>query len=143
MADAYDTLNDAVYQAAVKTRAIYGNQHEAISVVYEGKDGKFYFTEPTTGEKSNSRVNAKLEIPKGSARFIVHNHPDGKDNDAFSDDDLANAERLKVPSAIIFGKDPTIRIYTPGVTKTDSIPVRGSRNRQRMSKGDEFKGMMQ
>jgi hypothetical protein len=32
--------------------------------------------------------------------------------------DIANAERLGVPSAIIFGKEPVMRVFTPGVTKS-------------------------
>lgn len=140
VAAAYETLNEAVYHAALATREKYGNKDEAISVVYE-ENGRFHFTEPFSEKRNSEKVKGRFKIPKGGLRFIVHNHPDGKENDKFSDDDIENAERLGVPSAIIFGADPTIRIYTPNVTKTER---RGTRTDiTRVSRGDEFAGMMQ
>lgn len=142
MSDAagYETLNEAVYYAALATREKYGNKHEAISVIFE-KDGRFHYTPPLSEKESSKNVKAQVTIPKGGLRFVVHNHPPGSENEKFSDTDIGNAERLGVPSAIIFGSDPTIRIFTPGATRIEREGT--SAKAKRVSLGDEFAGTMQ
>jgi hypothetical protein len=138
--DGYDTLDTALIEAATATRELHGNRYESISLVYE-KDGRYYFTPPATQRKSDKQVKAAISFPKGAtARMLVHNHPEASDHDRFSAEDVQMATALKVPSAIIFGKDaPTIRVFTPGVSKVEG-PQRGPRAKlhQQTSKGEEF-----
>jgi hypothetical protein len=132
MADPFDTLNDAFYSAANAVREKFGNQEEAISILYE-LGGKFYFADPV-GRGSDNRTAGQFKIPKAARlRGIVHNHPEADLNDRFSPDDIENAERLGVPSAIIFGSTaPQIRLFTPGQT-----PVRKD-HRLRYSYGEPY-----
>jgi hypothetical protein len=135
----YATLEEAVYYAADTARAVYRDRHEAISVVYE-QDGRFFFTPPRSqGQRSGSNAQQKVEIPKGSARYIVHNHPGGKGEDVFSQDDIEMAEQLRVPSAIIFGREQAkIRVFRPGHSIVTAVQDRGTRRAQRTSLGDPF-----
>lgn len=136
----YDSLNEAVYQAAAAARAAYEDRYEAISVVYE-LDGKFFFTPPyTSGQKSGANTRANVKFPKGAQlRFIVHNHPSGAGASTFSQEDIEVAERLGLPSAIVFGRDePTIRVFHPGTTSTRTAVDKGTRRAVRISDGDPF-----
>lgn len=134
--DAYDTVNEAVYHAATATREKFANKGEAISLVYQ-KDGKFYFTEPQ-GQDETASVRGEFKIPKGATlAHIIHNHPDGTgDNTYFSPGDIEMATQLKIPSAIIFGADPHISIYTPGVTPVERFGT--GAKRMNRSKGSPF-----
>lgn len=138
--DPYESLNDAIYYAAKAAREKFANKAEAITIVYE-HDGKFFFAPPTTTKRGDSKAQGAFKIPKTAVvRGIVHNHPEGRESDRFSPDDLAMAEKLKVPSAIVFGgSNPTIRLFTPGQTKIESDP----RRRLKWSMGDSFAGTMQ
>jgi hypothetical protein len=131
---AYDSLEAAVYYAADAARAIYGNKREAISIVYE-QDGRFHFTPPVSEQEAHGphRAKAAIPIPKGSARYIVHNHPSGDRDHLFSENDIAMAHELRVPSAIIFGREtPTIRVFQPDSTSVTRV------RRARASLGDAF-----
>ena len=132
----YQTLDEAVYYAAEAAREIYADRQEAMSLVYE-KEGQFFFTPPASRQRSSKDVRTTVAIPKGSLRFIVHNHPAGEGQDTFPEEDLAAAERLKVPSAITFGRAAsTIRVFRPGVTAVIETLNQGTRTRQ--SKGEDF-----
>lgn len=130
--DGVEDINQAIYQAAVEARSVYEDKEEAISLIYE-KEGKYYFTPPYSTHAKEDRGRAKVTIPKGSLRYIVHNHPSGKGADKFSGEDIDIADKLGVPSAIIFGKNPVIRTYIPGETKTSRHYSGG-----KQSAGDEF-----
>jgi hypothetical protein len=113
----YDSLLEAQKAAANVARTVYKDKHEAISLVYE-KDGKFYYTPPVNRNDAaagNSHASANIQIPAGSLRSLVHNHPNGVDNHLFSEDDTTMANKYKVPSVIIYGHDvPSYKIYMPG-----------------------------
>lgn len=131
---AYDSLEAAIYYAADAARAIYGNKREAISIVYE-QDGRFFFTPPTSEQRGRGpyRAKATIQVPKGSVRYLVHNHPSGPSDSLFSEDDIAMAQELGVPSAIIFGREaPTIRVFQPGATNVKRV------RRARSSLGEPF-----
>lgn len=132
----YSSVDEAVHHAAQAARAIYANNSEAISIVYE-VDGKFYFTPPASRGRSNKQASNTVKIPPGSARFIVHNHPSGEAAAEFNEDDISIADKLGVPSAIIFGDaDPSIRVYRPGQSRVKQSLVQGQRIRT--SLGDPF-----
>lgn len=132
--DGFDSENEAVYQAAQATRAVYQNKAEAISIVYQDGD-RYYFTPPDTQFREKAAASTAQRIP-ASAKVVhlVHNHPKGKGgDDEFSEDDIGNANRLKVPSTIIYGEQGIMRTFMPGKSR-----VRTLVGPRKASYGEEF-----
>lgn len=130
--DGFESIEDAIFSAAERTREVTSDRSEAITLVYE-KDGKFFYVEPQ-GDGTYGRVKQALKFPKGSRiAALVHNHPRelagvGKDGmlDHFSPADIKQAQALNVPSYIAFGDSMRINEYLP----QERAP--------RISKGREF-----
>lgn len=141
----YNVFEEAVRAALRACWEKSQNKHEFISVVYE-VDGQYLFTEPSsTSTTGRSRTaTAAVKIPEGSLRAIVHNHPKGKSNEIFSGKDVEQAEKLGVPSFIIFAPregGPEMRVYRPGQTETQTRLPGQSSNYQgllKTSNGDKF-----
>ena len=102
-------------------------------------DGTYGYStiSPQQGE---TNFQMRVALPKDhKLACIVHSHP-GNDQDGqyFSPDDINVANQLKVPSFIRFNRDDTIRRFTPGVTKTTSIPMSGHPFGVKAAVGDQI-----
>lgn len=138
--DGYDTVDEAIHDAATAARSQYGNHYEAMLLVYE-LGGRYYFDPPHTDpNKSGANVRARIVIPKGAKpAALVHNHPAGAGMAEFSQEDVEVAERLKIPSAIIYGRnDPVIRLFRPGASPMRMSRDGGSGRPIRVSDGEPF-----
>lgn len=130
----YADLDDSV---AAALAALTGQEFEHIGLVYQDENG-VKSTPPQTTQRS-AKVKANIIIPKGSLRALFHNHPTAKGDqrslrsvgggEKFSEDDIAQARKLGVPSYIL---TPSGRVlmFDPTTNKTTEvlaqIPVRSS-----------------
>ena len=99
---------------------------EQAAAIIKGTDGQYRYTTSVPGTQDNFSMHVGLRQGESLAG-IMHSHP-GTDNDAkvFSPNDIDTANQLKVPSYVQFsGQNNAIRMYTPGVTKTRSVPSQG------------------
>lgn len=129
----YDNLDDAANALA----ALFPNEgSETAGMLYKAADGKFRYSTTIPGKDDNFALRAL--VPQGaSLAAIAHSHP-GKDTQYqyFSPADLKTADQLKLPSYIRFLAGNDTRVYRPGVTKTESMPLAGSRFDQTVARGD-------
>lgn len=116
----YQTLDDAVFDAAMAAQRADQDRTEYISLVYRAPDGAIRFTDPQGGTHRAS-ASAKIAFPKGSELLaLVHNHSQAKGvkensgQDRFSPEDRKQAAALGVPSFIVFGENSAIRRLLPG-----------------------------
>lgn len=110
------------------------NKVENAGGIVRRDDGQHSYT-TTAGQSQHDHFAVRLQFAKGEhVAGLYHNHP-GADEHAgyFSPEDIELSERLKVPSYIRFD-DGTIRKYTPGVTKTETLG--SSRFGLRVARGD-------
>jgi hypothetical protein len=140
---AFNSLEEAVYRAAQHARSVYDNRNEAISLVYE-HEGKFYYTLPrnsAAGQKGG-HTQAVLSVPPNSARYIVHNHPQGQDMVSFSENDINMAEKMKIPSVIVYDGEEknsmALRRYVPGQSKIFTKYDNKIRSSTKRSLGEPF-----
>lgn len=127
---------DAAARAFAATFPNNGN--ETAGMLYKAADGKFRYSTTIPGTDDNFVLRAL--VPKESSLAgIVHSHP-GKDalGQYFSANDLATADQLKLPSYVRFLDGDQVRVYRPGVTKTEHVPMSGSRFEQTVARGDEL-----
>lgn len=107
-----DALDDAAVAALWPLR---NREHEWIGLLYETDEG-IVATEPVS-RFGKSRARGTFQIPAGSLRGIFHNHPQAHRKDSayrsqFSDDDMDQVRKLRVPSFISAGDE--IRKYVLG-----------------------------
>jgi hypothetical protein len=110
---------------------------EQAGVMFVGKDGKYSYSIPTT-QKHRDSFALRMQNSEGSKLAgLFHTHP-GPEDDAqvFSPDDLAVANKLKVPSYVMFQKTGEIRKYVPGVTKTKRVYIPRSTSQDYGADGD-------
>lgn len=121
MADLIQNELDLLDNTAVA--ALWSLQHEPtehMGLLYRGTDGRPAAMAPQdSGDGGHSK--ARFVLP-GKLLALYHNHPPtqasraGRARDVerskFSDNDLAQAKRLGVPSYIVAGQD--VRRYVPG-----------------------------
>lgn len=139
----FDSLEEAIAEAAEEVRRQTKNKTEAMTVIYE-RAGKFGYASPgTTG--SGHSVTASLKIPGGSKLMaLLHNHPgadagDERGADLFSDGDIKQAQALGIPSVIAYGNaEPRLSMFTPGKDRTERA-VSSNRSRLLSSRGTPFK----
>lgn len=130
---AYDSVDEASRALAA---TFPDREHETAGMVYKSADGKYRFS--TTISGSGDHFALQAAVPAGaSLAAIVHSHPG---NDAlgqrFSQDDIETANKLKLPSYVRFLDRNSVRAYRPGITKTQDMPMSGSKFSQRVSRGD-------
>ena len=118
-------LDDA---AAAALWALRNEPMEHIGLLYE--QGGIRAT-PTATTNRRSTTGGAFQIPKGSLRALFHNHPARKKRGGmasesrdrtrtdFSEDDIAQARRLGVPSYIAAG--PKLRRYDPATGRTEDV----------------------
>lgn len=120
MTDLYDLLEDAIFEAGQSAHGADGNKTEYMSLIYQTPDGRYGFTQPM-GNGNQHNVKRKLTYPKEALiKALVHNHPSfghGSEDGHFSLDDVSQAEKLKVPSYIVYGDGVPMRSFTPGVDR--------------------------
>lgn len=142
----YPSLEEAIYYAALAINEQTAGKTEATSAVYRMLDGGYGFAAPK-GSDERANVSATLKYPKGSALMaLVHNHPEvlnskGKDGErgVFSGNDIDQATKLGLLSAIIYGDDMSMRTYEPGKDKIEKLQREGTRVRgERYSAGKLF-----
>jgi hypothetical protein len=105
---------------------------EMIGAVYPGAEG-LTVTNPMN-EHGNPRARSRAEIP-ANFEALFHNHPVGRDNHLFSNDDIETANKYNKPSFIAIerrGQQPEIRVYRPGETATQG------KSGKRTSRGDRI-----
>lgn len=115
MANYYDTLEEAV-QAATAAAVGISPHYETGGILFQGKDGKFFFSEPATeGKKKDDGFRIRVKVPPGATPVgIFHNHPvRNRQADMFSPEDVQMADQLGVPSFIINSKTGQIRRFHP------------------------------
>jgi hypothetical protein len=91
-------------------------------------------------QQEESHFEMRVALPKDhKLACVIHSHP-GNDQDGqyFSSDDIDVANKLNVPSFIRFNRDDSIRRYTPGQTKTTSIPMSGHPFGVKAAVGDQI-----
>lgn len=109
---------------------------ETAGMLYKDTDGQFRYSTSIPGTDEHFKFGAL--VPKGvSLGAIVHSHP-GKDQlgQVFSPDDLDMANQMKLPSYIRFLNADDLRVYRPGVTKTEKMPMEGTRFGVTVARGD-------
>lgn len=122
MADDYDSMEDALFDALEAVKGVDGNKLEWTSVVYRKPNGKIGFSAPMGGKKEGS-FSEKIRIPKGATLLsLAHNHPQDKDDHHFSNADIEMAERMKIPTAIAYGPSVDASIFTPGKSQVQKMP---------------------
>jgi hypothetical protein len=132
----YDNLDSSAY--GFKGALDPANKSEQAGVMYVDADGKYRMSIPTTQRRTEGFA-LRMQPPEGSkAAGIFHTHP-GNDADSqmFSPNDLAVADKLKIPSYVMFTKTGEIRRYTPGVTKTHRVYIPGSQDQDYAADGDK------
>lgn len=109
---------------------------EQAGVIYKTKDGKYAYSIPTTQKGHDfalKAINANGQTMAG----IFHTHPGDDDlGQVFSQHDIDIAKQLMLPSYVQFQKDGSVRSYTAGKTKTESMTLPASRAWQTVAKGD-------
>lgn len=101
---------------------------EQAGVIYQMPDGKYAYSIPTT---QNQHDHFALKAATGDSQklsAIYHTHPGNDVNGQyFSPNDIEIAKQLAVPSYVQFLKDGSVRSYTAGKTKTQSLSTDGNR----------------
>jgi hypothetical protein len=97
---AYDNLDNAAAAALWMLALEQDAQHEHMGALYASGQG--FDRTPTISSGGSEHVRGALTLPqKGSLRGLFHNHPGPeRSSEGFSEDDKAQARRLKVPSYI-------------------------------------------
>lgn len=129
----YDSLDDA----ATAFAATFPNKgDETAGMLYKDVDGKYRYSTAMPGTDEHFQLTAA--VPKGaSLGAIVHSHP-GADQlgQVFSPNDLKTADQLKLPSYVRFLQADALRVYRPGVTKTERMMMPESKFTQVVARGD-------
>lgn len=114
---------DMEASATAALRALQPSVTEHAGLIYQNPQGQYARSIATTqGARDGFALRAQLNANQKLAA-IWHVHPGDDDNgQIFSPNDVATAEKLKVPSYVLFQKDNSIRKYTPGKTKTYDLP---------------------
>ena len=119
-------MSDLLDDAAVA--ALWGltpNQEEHLGLLYE-ENGHIEWTPAQSQDKRNAS-RGSFSVPAGSLRAVFHNHPLPENPrvrlgaQRFSPDDMAQANKLRVPSYIAVGNE--VRRYTPGAFSNRGEPV--------------------
>jgi hypothetical protein len=128
------SIDDCIHAVMGKLTRDVGEQS---GVIMQGPDGKYYNTDPIS--TNHDHFGMRVQIPHGwKIAGVYHTHPGDDDlGQYFSTNDLAVSESLKVPSYIRFQKDGSVRRYTPGQTKTQTMAHAGDRFGMRVAKGDD------
>jgi hypothetical protein len=118
-------------------RLVPNMTNEQAGVIYKTADGQFAYSIPTT---QNKKDDFALQAIKGNGQSlagIYHTHPgDDSFGQMFSPHDIEIAKQLAIPSYVQFLKDAAIRAYVPGKTRTWNMTMPGSRDFQKVAKGD-------
>lgn len=136
MAESYASAEQAAV-AGLRIAMARSDRYENGGAVVE-KDGVFYRTEPVSnGDMGHIRF--AVDIPAGGRlAAIFHTHPDlGTQTRLFSQDDVAEASKLGIPSYIGVMDDRVIRRFMPGVTPSRPYTPPGAITpRGRVSEGE-------
>jgi hypothetical protein len=126
-----DAAADAVSKDFPKQK-----DNEQAAIIFQGPDG-LYRHSTVAPQHDHDNFSLVTRIPEGHhLAAIVHSHP-GSDayGQVFSTNDLAVADRLKVPSFIRFSNEQ-IRKYVPGKTSTGKTTFSGSKFGVKTATGD-------
>lgn len=132
----YDDLDSAAHGFAGRLGDRNKNL-ESAGVLFTGKDGKYKYSIPTTQHQRDGFALRMQQTDDSKLGGIFHTHP-GTDADGqvFSPNDIRVADKLKVPSYVMFEKTGQIRKYVPGVTKTKRVYIPGSLDEDYSADGD-------
>lgn len=123
--------------AAKACAALFPNgAGETAGVVFKDPAGQFLCS--TTVPGSADHFEFRVGVPRGvSLGAILHSHP-GKDayGQVFSPDDIKMANQLKLPSYVRFMDANDTRVYRPGVTATEKMPLAGNKFGAIVARGD-------
>ena len=109
---------------------------ETAGMLYKDATGKYRYSTTIPGTDEHFQLTAA--VPKGAIlAAILHSHP-GKDalGQVFSPNDLQTADQLRLPSYVRFLDANELRVYRPGVTKTERMQMPDSRFMQTVARGD-------
>jgi hypothetical protein len=99
-------------------------KREAIGGIYSGPEG--YGRTPVASSGEAAHVKGTLAKPAGTAwAALFHNHPPGErytssSAELFSDDDIAQARRLKLPS-YISTPSGAVKVFDPTTGKVSDV----------------------
>lgn len=129
---------DSAVNEAIKRSGQTVADAEQSGVIYKNTDGHYAFSIPLTSARHDDFA-LRAQVGKGQELAAIwHSHP-GKDTIAgyFSPNDISMADQLKIPSYIRFNSDGTVRSYTPGKTKLQTINTGGGKlSTMRVARGD-------
>lgn len=120
-----DALDNA---AAAALWPLLRSPNEKMGALYGLGSGFGQTPTVTTGDRAHTQ--GKLSVPPGSLSALFHNHPAVRadshnarltgDADKFSDDDIAMAKRVGVPS-YISAPDGRVLRFDPKTNKTEEV----------------------
>lgn len=118
----YDSMDEAVH-AAYGSIGKDAKDSEYAGVIVQNKEGKFTASTPLASDM-HDHFSLRAQIVDGQKLAGIYHTHLGDDANAkyFSSDDVHMADQLKLPSYIQTVSDGTVRRYTPGVTKTTTVP---------------------
>lgn len=133
-ADWHPDADTAAMRAVASLGKSRGN--ERAGVLFKNPNGKFSYSSPVEQNRDNFSLRVKPD-PGHAIAGIFHTHPSNDQaSQVFSPGDIDMANRLKVPSYVLFEKDGSVRKYVPGKTQTRDVAVSGSFKTQKVADGD-------
>ena len=121
----YDSHESAAIAALAALRGGDKSVERGGGILYNPQSQKYAFTQPV-GQLDGAHFSASIAVPHGwQLSALYHSHPAGQQSTLFSDDDIAQAKQLKIPSYILAHYDDKIRAFDP-VTSAVTRSVNGS-----------------
>lgn len=129
-AQEWDSIDGAAHAF---TQHISGEQNkEQSGTIFGMPDGKYLYSIPLPAHENSFALSVKSNN-QHKLVAIVHTHPGDDDlGQVFSPQDLEVANKLKLPSYVLFLKNGQLRRYTPGQTQTETL----GRTHLTVAKGD-------
>lgn len=129
-------IDTAVTEAIKRSGKIAENEQSG--VIFKNADGQYAYSIPLTSARQDDFA-LRAQVQKGhTLAAIWHSHP-GEDDLSryFSPQDLAMADKLKLPSYIRFNQDGAVRRYMPGKSAVTRINKgTGQFDSVKVSRGD-------